>query len=62
MAIPWATSLLYLHLNKLFKNMIYNLALVGLAIVLATFQKIGWFFSKSSGHPASYEENEALWI
>jgi hypothetical protein len=28
------------------------LVLFGLASVLATFQKIGRFFSKSSGHPA----------
>ncbi len=51
MAIPWATNLLYFLLNKLFKSTICILAIVGLAIVLATFQKIGQFFSKSSGHP-----------
>jgi hypothetical protein len=51
MTIPWATNLLYFRLNKLFKITIGILALVGLATVLATFQKIGQFFSKSSGHP-----------
>jgi hypothetical protein len=32
-------------------KMVSNLALFRLATVLATFQKIGRFFSKSSGHP-----------
>jgi hypothetical protein len=41
MAISLATNLLYFHPNKLFKN----------TTVLATFQKNGRFFSKSSGHP-----------
>jgi hypothetical protein len=50
-AIPWATNLLFFHLNKLFTITIGILALVGLATVLATFQKIGQFFSKSFGHP-----------
>jgi hypothetical protein len=40
MAIPWTTNLLHLYLNKLFK-MVSNLALLYLANVLATFQKIG---------------------
>jgi hypothetical protein len=41
MAIPWATNLLHFHLDELFKNMVCILALLGLATVLATFQKIG---------------------
>jgi hypothetical protein len=41
MAIPLATNLLHFHLSKLF-----SLGLFGLAAVLATFQKIGQFFSK----------------
>jgi hypothetical protein len=49
---PWATILVHFHRNKLLKNMFYILVLFGLAPVLATFQKIGRFFSKSSGHPA----------
>jgi hypothetical protein len=32
--------------------MVSNLALFCLGTVLATFQKIGEFFSKSSGHPS----------
>jgi hypothetical protein len=49
-AVPWATYLLYFHLNKLFKNVFCILELFGLGAVLATFQKIGQSFSKSSGH------------
>jgi hypothetical protein len=49
MVTPLATSLFQLY--KLFKNMVCILALVGLALVLAIFQNIGQFFSKSSGHP-----------
>jgi hypothetical protein len=41
MAIPLATNLSHFHLNELFKNMVCILALLGLATVLATFQKIG---------------------
>jgi hypothetical protein len=41
MAIPLATNLLHFYLNELFKNMVCILALLGLATVLATFQKIG---------------------
>jgi hypothetical protein len=51
MAVPWASNLLHFHLNKLFKNVFCILALFGLAAGLATFQNIGRFFSKSSGHP-----------
>jgi hypothetical protein len=53
MAVPWATHLLHFHLNKLFRNVFCILALFGLATVLATFQKIGQFYSKSSCHPGS---------
>ncbi len=49
MAVPWTTNLLYFHLNKLFKNVLCILELFDLATVLSTFQKIGQFFSKSSG-------------
>jgi hypothetical protein len=42
MVTPLATSLFQLY--KLFKNMVCILALVGLTIVLAIFQKIGQFF------------------
>jgi hypothetical protein len=35
----------------LLKKGVCNLALFCLATVLATFQKIGQFFTKSSGHP-----------
>jgi hypothetical protein len=31
--------------------MVSNLALFGLATVSATFQNIGQFFAKASGHP-----------
>jgi len=41
MAVPWATNLLYFHLNKLFKNVFCILELFGLAAVLVSFQKIG---------------------
>jgi len=51
MAVPLATNVLHFHLNKLFKNVFCILALFGLAAVLATFQKIGQFFSNSYGHP-----------
>jgi hypothetical protein len=46
MAIPWATILLHLHWNKLFKNTICTVVLFGLTSGLATFQK-NWaiFFS-----------------
>jgi hypothetical protein len=45
MVTPLATSLLHFQLNKLFKNLVYILALFGLATVLASFQKIlGDFF------------------
>jgi len=46
-----AAPLLQIHLNKLFKNVFCILATFSLAAVLATFHKIGQFFSKSSGHP-----------
>ncbi len=42
------TSLLHFDQNKLFKNGVY-LGIVW--VVWATFQKIGGFFTKSSGHP-----------
>ncbi len=51
MVVPWATNLLCFHLNKVFKNVFCILELLGLAAVLAIFQKIGWFFLKLSGHP-----------
>jgi hypothetical protein len=51
MGIPWDTILVHFHQNKLFKNMFCIVVLFGLASVLATLQKIGRFFSKSSGHP-----------
>jgi hypothetical protein len=45
MVAPLATSLLHFQLSKLFKNVICNLALFGLATVLAIFRKIlGNFF------------------
>ncbi len=37
--------------KKSFKNMFCTLALFGEATILATFQKIGQIFAKSSGHP-----------
>jgi len=37
-------------------KMVCNLSLFCLATVLATFQKIGRFFSKSSVHPAEEQE------
>ncbi len=52
MAAPWATNLLHFDSNRLFKNVFCILVLFGLADVLATFQKIGQFFSKSFGQPA----------
>jgi hypothetical protein len=39
MAIPWATILVHLHRNKLFKNLFCTVVLFGLASGLATFQK-----------------------
>jgi hypothetical protein len=48
----WTTILVHFHQNKLLKNKFCILVLFGLASVLATFQKIGRFFSKASGHPA----------
>jgi hypothetical protein len=53
MAVPLATNLLHFHLNKLFKSVFCILALFGLAAVLATFQKNGRFYFKSSGHPGT---------
>ncbi len=47
MAVP----LLHFHLNELFKNVFCILAEFSLAAVLATFEKIGRFFSKLSGQP-----------
>ncbi len=41
MAVPWATKLLYFHLNNLFKNMFCILELFGLAAVWAKFEQIG---------------------
>jgi hypothetical protein len=43
MTIHWATNLLQLHLNKLFKKL-FVIWHYFLATVLATFQKIGQFF------------------
>jgi hypothetical protein len=37
-------------------------ALFGLATVLATFQKIGKFFSQSSGHPAFGQADFAMTV
>jgi hypothetical protein len=37
-------------------------ALFGLATVLATFKKIGQFFSQSSGHPAFGQANFAMTV
>jgi hypothetical protein len=54
MAVPRATHLLHFPLNKLFKNVFCILSFFGLAAALATFQKIGRLFSKSSGHPDPY--------
>ncbi len=43
--------------------MVSNLALFCLATVLATFQKIGQFFYKSSGHPVLWpKENKILFF
>jgi hypothetical protein len=50
MAISWAANLLHFHLNKLFKNMVCILALLGFGY----FSK-NWaiFAPKSSSHPVS---------
>jgi hypothetical protein len=50
MAIPWATSLLHFHLDKLIKKgfVIWNYFVWQLFWLL--FKKLG-DFSKSSGHP-----------
>jgi hypothetical protein len=52
MSISWATNSLHFHQNKVFKSKFCILALFGLVTVFTTFQNIGRFFSKSSGHPA----------
>jgi hypothetical protein len=40
--------------------MVSNMAIFCLVTVLATFQKIGQFFSKSSGHPELDRNNGNL--
>jgi hypothetical protein len=54
MAIPWATNLIFTQISCL--KIVFNLAVFCLATYLATFQKIGQFFPKSSGHPVALQQ------
>jgi hypothetical protein len=49
-------------LNKLFKEIVSNLALFCLATVLATFSKKWAIFSKSSGHSAAQAETHLKFL